>query len=128
MNFQSGVLDRTRLVSNILMLILVAGNIFFSIQYTESIRQQEAAANQGVDKDAVRIQTARFLKYFIDTVLNPKGSSISADDRLKLESDIHQLHDNDVTQQWNEFVNSNNSADAQTNAVKLMSILTNKML
>jgi hypothetical protein len=127
MNFQSGVLDRTRLVSNILMLVLVAGNIFFSIQYTESVRQQAAQDASAVDKDATRIQVARFLKYFIDTVLNTQGT-ISFDDRVKLENDIRQIHDSTLTTQWTDFVNSKDSKTAQTNAVKLMSMLTNKML
>jgi hypothetical protein len=127
MNFQSGILDRTRLVSNVLMLVLVAGNIFFSIQYTESVKQQESQASAAVDKDAVRIQVARFLKYFIDTVLNTQGT-ISFDDRVKLENDIRQIHDSSLTTQWTEFVNSKDSKIAQANAVKLMSMLTNKML
>ncbi len=127
MNFQSGVLDRTRLVSNVLMLVLVAGYIFFSIQYTQSIKQQEAAAAAISDSGATRIQVAHFLKYFIDTVLNTQGT-ISFDDRVKLENDIRQIHDASLTTQWTEFVNSKNSKLAQTNAVKLMSMLTNKML
>lgn len=127
MNFQSGVFDKTRLISNILMLLLVAGNIFFSIQYTEGIRQQADQAAQTVDKDATRIQVARFLKYFIDTVLNTEGT-ISFDDRVKLENDIRQIHDPALTTQWSDFVNSKDSKIAQANAVKLMSMLTNKML
>ena len=127
MNFQSGILDRTRLVSNILMLVLVAGNIFFSIQYTEGIKQQAAAASQNVNKDATRIQVARFLKFFIDTVLNTQGT-ISFDDRVKLENDIRQIGDSTLTSQWTDFVNSKDSKIAQASAVKLMSMLTNKML
>ncbi len=127
MNFQSGILDKTRLMSNVLMLLLVAGNIFFSVQYTQSIKDQAAQANSVVDKDATRIQVARFLKYFIDTVLNTQGT-IAFDDRVKLENDIRQIHDSGLTTQWTEFVNSKDSKIAQTNAVKLMSMLTNKML
>ncbi len=126
-NFSSGVLDRTRLVSNILMLILVAGNIFFSIQYTQNIVAERDRLANTEDKTAVRIQVARFLKYFIDTVLNTKGT-ISFDDRVKLESDIRQIKDADLTTMWDEFVNSKDSVTAQENAVKLMSMLTNKML
>ncbi|MDD5165325.1 MAG: hypothetical protein PHG25_02190 [Candidatus Pacebacteria bacterium] len=127
MNFQSGILDKTRLMSNVLMLVLVAGNIFFSVQYTQSIKDQAAQANSVIDKDATRIQVARFLKYFIDTVLNTQGT-IAFDDRVKLENDIRQIHDSSLTTQWTEFVNSKDSKIAQTNAVKLMSMLTNKML
>ena len=125
--FQSGILDKTRLVSNVLMLILVAGNIFFSIQYTEGIRQQNDQANLVVNKDATRIQVARFLKFFIDTVLNTQGT-IAFDDRVKLENDIRQIGDASLTTQWTDFVNSKDAKVAQASAVKLMSMLTNKML
>ncbi len=127
MNLQSGIFDKTRLVSNLLMLILVAGNIFFSIQYTEGIKQQADQAAATVDQDAARIQSARFLKEFIDIVLNTQGT-IAFDDRVKLENDIRQIHDSNLTNQWNDFVNSKNAKAAQGSAVKLMSMLTNKML
>lgn len=126
-NFTSGVLDRTRLVSNILMLVLVAGNIFFSIQYTQNIQAERDRLANAEDNTATRIQVARFLKYFIDTVLNTKGT-ISFDDRVKLENDIRQIKDANLVSMWTEFLNSADSAAAQANAVKLMSMLTNKML
>ena len=127
MNLQSGILDKSRLISNILMLVLVAGNIFFSIQYTEGIKQQADAAASVVDNSATRIQSARFMKEFVDIVLNTTGA-ISLDDRVKLENDVRQIGDSTITTQWMNFVNSKDAKTAQTNAVKLMSMVTNKML
>jgi hypothetical protein len=124
MNFQSGLLEKTRLVSNVLMVLLLAGNIFFSIQYVSGINQE---STQEDAKAATRYQTSHFLKYFIDTVLNTTGA-ISFEDRVKLENDIRQIHDADLIAQWDAFVASTNTKDAQANAVKLMSMLTNKML
>ena len=37
---QTGIFDRTRLVANVLMLLLVGLNIFFGIQYTENMRRE----------------------------------------------------------------------------------------
>ena len=116
MNFESGILDKTRLTTNIIMLVLLCSNIFFAIQYTE---QDDSATT--------RIQISRFLKFFIDTVLNTKGG-ISTDDRLKLENDIHQIHDQDLIKQWDVFVASKDGKEAQVNAVRLMSMLGSKML
>ena len=128
MNLQSGILDKSRLLSNILMLVLVAGNIFFSIQYTEGIKQQADAAANTIDTSATRIQAARFMKEFVDIVLNTSQSAISFDDRVKLENDVRQIGDSTVTTQWTAFVNSKDAKTAQANAVKLMSMVTNKML
>jgi len=124
---QSGLLDKSRLVSNILMLVLVAGNIFFSIQYTEGIKQQADQASQTIDQSATRIQAARFMKEFVDIVLNTQGT-VAFDDRVKLENDVRQIGDSAVTTQWDAFVNAKDSKTAQSAAVKLMSMVTNKML
>ncbi|MFA6227305.1 MAG: hypothetical protein WC631_02435 [Candidatus Paceibacterota bacterium] len=123
---QSGVLDRTRLVSNFLMLVLVSGNIFFSIQYTENLKQQQV---QKEDKIGTNIQVSRFLKLFVDIVLNTnEGQQISYDDRVQLENDVRQIKDAEVIAQWNSFVGSKDSKVAQKNAVALMKLLTNKLL
>ena len=126
-NFQSGVLDKTRLFSNFLMLILLAGNVYFSIQYTSNIKLQDQKTIEDSNKVTTRLEIAKFLREFIDTVLNTKGT-ISFDDRVKLENDIRQIKDQDLTKLWDTFVNSKDSKTAQDGAVKLMSALANKML
>jgi hypothetical protein len=124
MAIQTGVLDKARLLSNILMLILLIGNIFFSIQYIGSIKQ-EALAKE--DNTIERIQISRFLKSFIDIVINSQGT-VSFEDRVKLENDIRQIRDADLIKQWESFVDSKDSKIAQSTAIKLMSMLTSKML
>jgi hypothetical protein len=120
-------LEKTRLLSNILMILLVVGNIFFSIQYMEGVRLQANKDTVEEAKSMERLQTARFLKLFIDTVLNTK-ETISFENRVKLENDIRQLQDKAITAQWESFVNSKDTKVAQEAAVKLMSMLGSKML
>lgn len=123
---ESGILDKTRLLSNILLIVLVAGNIFFSIQYMENLKQQANAKEETVSNS---IQVSRFLKLFVDVVLNNEGGkTISYDDRLKLESDIRQIKDADLIKQWDAFVASKDAKAAQDNAIKLMKLLTNKLI
>lgn len=122
----SGILDRTRLVSNVLMLVLVAGNIFFSIQYTESIKQQ--SLQESNDNSTVRIQASRLLKSFIDIVLNTEGKAISYDERISLENEVRQMKDPEILKKWNVFVNSSDAKVAQQNAVEFMKLLANKGL
>jgi hypothetical protein len=124
MNIQSGIFDRARLVSNILMLVLVAGNIFFSVQYAAGIREQ---ASRAEDNSSQRLRMARFLKFFVDTVLNDSGT-ISTDQRIKLESDVRQIGDADVLRLWNAFVDSADAKSAQERAVALMSMIANKLI
>ena len=127
MNFQSGIFDRVRVVSNVLMLVLVAGNIYFSIQYTQNMLREKQQQEITAAKDDARFKAASFLKFFIEKVLTTKGV-ISYDDRVKLENDIHQFDDPALIKVWNDFVESKDPTAAQTTVVKLMSMLVTKML
>ena len=122
--FNSGVLDKTRLFTNFLLIVLVAGNIFFSIQYTESLKQQ---GMQQADNTATRIQASKLLKLFVDVVLNT-DKTISFEDRVALENDVRQMKDVEVIKEWDAFVASADAKVAQKNAVVLMKTLTNKLL
>jgi len=124
---KAGILDRSRLAANVLMIALVAMNIFFSIQYTEGIREEGKQAEIEAMRLEERLENSKFMKLFIDTVLGTNGV-ISFDDRVKLENDIRSLNDERATQLWEAFVNSEDSQTAQDNAVRLMSYLSNKMI
>jgi hypothetical protein len=124
---QTGINDKTRLVANVLMILLVCLNIFFSIQYTENKKSNDAQAEQEFVKTEDRLKTSRFMKLFIDKVLGTNGT-ISFEDRVKLESDIRTLGDTAIITQWESFVASTDSENAQQNAVKLMSMLASKMI
>ena len=109
------------------MLVLVAGNIYFSIQYTQGLIRDNEQASLTEAKDTERILASRFMKSFIDIVLNTKGT-IAIEDRVRLEDQILQTKDGDLIKLWNTFVDSKDGKLAQDNAVKLMAMLANKML
>ena len=118
-NITSGILDRTRLISNILMLVLLAGNIYLSVWYITNIQQQ---ADQTNIKTTDRYLAIHALKDFIDTVLSTTGA-VAYDDRVRLENDMLQVKDPTLSKEWTDFINSKDSAIAQGNAVKVMSTL-----
>ena len=124
---QTGILDKTRLTANILMLVLVALNIFFSVQYTQNVKRETSQAQAEQAKVEERLQTSRFMKLFIDKVLGTSGT-ISFEDRVKLEADIRALGKPELTAQWETFVISTDTDSAQKNAVKLMSMLASVMI
>jgi hypothetical protein len=123
---KSFLLDKTKIVTNILLVVLVSGNIFFSIQYTENLKQQQM---QREDSIGTNIQVSRFLKLFVDVVLNTEtGKTISYDNRVKLENDVREIKDADIIKSWDKFVESTDAKIAQKNAASLMKMLTNKLL
>jgi hypothetical protein len=124
---QTAFLDKTRMSANILLVVLVAMNIFFSLQYTQNIKKEDAKLEQELALQEKRLQTAQFVKFFIDRVLGTNGT-ISFEDRVKLEADIRALGDDTLIKQWNEFVASPDSETAQKSAVRLMSMLANRMI
>ena len=126
MSIESG-LNRTNIFTSVIIVILLAGNLYFSVQYVENMKQQNASVEQNSAALNTRLQVAGFLKEFIDVVLNTQGT-VSFDNRVKLESDIRQIKDDSLTAQWNTFVNSKDSKTAQQSAVKLMALLADKML
>ncbi|MEI7777793.1 MAG: hypothetical protein WCI52_04290, partial [bacterium] len=111
----------------LLLVILLGGNLYFSVQYVQNLKQQNADTEQASSSFNSRLQVAQFLKEFIDTVLNTQGT-VSFDNRVKLENDVLQIKDDAVTAQWKTFVGSKNNKEAQQNAVKLMALLADKML
>ena len=124
---QTGIFDKTRLMANVLMILLVCLNIFFSIQYTQNMKSEDIKTEQELAKTEERLKTSRFMKFFIDKVLGTNGT-ISFEDRVKLESDIRALGDDTIITQWEKFVASTDSETAQEAAVRLMSMLASKMI
>ena len=124
---QTGILDKTRLTANLLMLVLVGLNIFFSIQYTQNMKIDDVKQTEEAQKTEERLKVSKFMKLFVDKVLGTNGT-ISFEDRVKLESDVRALGDESAVKQWETFVASKDSENAQKNAVLLMSILMNKMI
>lgn len=124
---KTGIFDKTRLMANILMLVLVGMNIFFSIQYTQNMKRDDKNLTEQTLKTEERIKISKFMKLFIDKVLGTSGT-ISFEDRVKLESDVRALGDQALVVQWEAFVGSKDSDSAQKNAVLLMSMLMNKMI
>jgi hypothetical protein len=124
---QTGILDKTRLTANFLMLLLVGLNIFFSIQYTQGIKRDDANKIEQALKSEEKLKVTKFMKLFVDKVLGTNGT-ISFEDRVKLESDVRALGDEQLVKQWETFVASTDSPTAQKNAVLLMSLLMSKLI
>ena len=120
--FQSGVLEKTRFVSNILLLVLLAGNLFFSIQYIYSIKADQVPTVDKGAQDVIHIKNSNFLKLFINKVIKANGT-VTYEDRVQLENDVRQIHNPELTAQWELFVGNKDPKKAEQAATDLMLIL-----
>jgi len=124
---QTGIFDKTRLIANVLMILLVGLNIFFSIQYTQGMKRDSQEQADKAIRAEETFKVSKFMKLFIDKVLSTNGT-ISFEDRVKLESDVRALGDEALVKQWETFVASADNETAQKNAVLLMSLLMSKLI
>ena len=120
--FQTGVLERTKIVSNLLMLILLAGNLYFSVQYIYNLKNSAIPVVDTSAAEVTKIKNANFLKLFIDKVIKSNGT-VTYEDRVQLENDVRQIHNQALTDQWTLFVNSKDPKKAEAAAADLMVML-----
>ena len=120
--FQSGIMEKTRFVSNILLLILLAGNLFFSIQYIYTIKNEKLITVDTSTAEVMKIKNANFLKLFINKVVKSSGT-VTYEDRVQLENDIRQIHNPALTAQWELFVGNKDPKKAEAAATDLMLML-----
>jgi len=109
----------------ILILILLAGNVFLGVKYfsvVKELRQTQTALQTQTTNEKV----LEFTKLFIGEVLKA-DSEVSFDTRLKLETAVRNLGDEEILAQWNKFIDSKTEAEAQTEVKNLLEMLINKI-
>ncbi|MDO8486293.1 MAG: hypothetical protein Q7S77_01170 [Candidatus Staskawiczbacteria bacterium] len=109
----------------IIVLVLIAGNILMGVGYFFAQKKLQTIEGQlRVQQNNTKI--IDFAKLFISKVLKA-GKEVSFEDRLRLENDVRDLHDDEILAQWNKFIESKAETDAQ-NAVKdLLELLLKKI-
>lgn len=110
----------------IIILILLAGNVFFGIKYfsvVKELSQTEAVLQTQTTNEKI----LEFTKLFIDEVLKA-DSEVSFDTRLKLETAVRNLGDEEILAQWQKFVDSKTETGAQDEAKNLLELLISKVV
>ena len=126
---QNNALNRpfslSRLFLVIVVLILLIGNGGMAYKYYCS--QNELNVNKALlEKQTINKKILNFAKLFVSNVLKAEGE-IDFETRLKLESAVRELDDEEVLNKWQLFVNSKTEDAAQNNVKDLLEILMNKI-
>ena len=79
-----------------------------------------------LQKEKINKNVLKFTRIFIESVLRAK-QEVSFEERLRLETMVRDLKDNQILAQWNTFVNSKNETQAQEGVKDLLSLLMQKL-
>lgn len=111
-------------LSFVVIVVLLAGNVFFGAQYFSAKKEltgAQAVLNAGTQNDRV----LEFMEFFINSVLGA-DQEIDFDTRLKLETAVRDLGDDEVLEAWKYFADSDSQTAAQQSAVNLLKTLVSK--
>ena len=117
-------MSKQKIILTIIILILVAANVFFGISYFFAQKQLQTIDKQ-LKTQQSSIKIVNFTKLFIEKVLKAE-KEVSFEDRLKLENAVRDLNDNEVLRQWEKFIASKTEAEAQQEVKNLLELLVKK--
>ena len=109
----------------IIILILLAGNVFLGVKYfsvVKELRQTQTALQTQTTNEKV----LEFSKLFIKEVLKAE-TEVNFDTRLKLETAVRNLGDEEISNQWQKFTESKTEVQAQEEVKNLLEMLVNKI-
>lgn len=113
------------LITIIISLVLLAGNIFFAIGYY-NIQKELQETKQALKTQQLNERVLNFTRLFITKLLKAEGE-IDFETRLKLENGVRALEDEEILAQWQKFVESKTEDEAQENVKNLLEMLVNKI-
>ena len=118
-------MTKQKLVAIIIVLLLIAANVFFALKYMQAQKESDQYKADLSRTDA-NFPIIEFNQLFVDKVLRSEGE-VSFETRLELENKVRNLNDMPMLDQWNKFVNAKDEAEAQKEVKKLLSLLAQRM-
>lgn len=108
------------------IIILLAGNVFFSIQYLRAKQKVQRTIEAVASQKIVNAKVRDFAQLFIDKVLLA-DREIDFETRLILENSVRDIGDDEILAKWREFVESKTEPEAQQKVKNLLSLLIRKI-
>ena len=112
-------------ITLIIILILLAGNLFLGIRYIASQREL-GQVKASLTTQKINEGILDFTKLFINDVLRAE-KEVDFETRLKLENAVRNLGDEEILTQWQKFVDSKEEAEAQAEVKNLLEMLVKKI-
>lgn len=113
------------IIWGIILVILLLVTIFIGYQYFKVNTDLQRTQNI-IKQQAVNAEVLDFTVFFIESVLKAE-EDVDFETRLKLESAVRNLNDEEIFESWNGFVNAADDNIAQKEVKNLLSILVSKI-
>ncbi len=107
------------------IVLLVAGNILFGVQYFLQAAETKKLQGQ-LESQKTKEQAVLFLNLFVQKVLKT-DKEVSFEDRLKLENAIRDINDPVLLQKWEAFTGGTNEFEIQKGVKDLLEALAKKI-
>lgn len=117
---------RNRITVVVLLLVLIAGNVFLGWQWWNT-KNELAIAKNSLSQRKGGEKILDFTNAFIQDVLKSE-KEIDFETRLKLENKVRAINDPAILEQWQKFTDSKTEAEAQAEVTKLLDILITKVV
>lgn len=109
----------------IVILVLLASTIFFASRYL-ALQKKLAEVKRPLEIQEINEKVLDFTKFFIEKVLKVE-EEVDFETRLKLESAVRDLEDEEILTQWQKFVDSQTENQAQQEVKNLLELLISKI-
>ena len=119
------MMENKKLITEGLMLVLIAGNFFFAYNYFSAYKKLQNIESIKA-KVEVNQKVVDFASMFIKKVLQA-DKEVDFETRLSLENSVRNLKDDEIIAEWQNFTNSKTEAEAQNSVKKLLGILITKI-
>ena len=114
-----------KLILGVIILLLLAGNIYFFVQYSTA-KKEAAEATIELQAEVLNEKIINFIQLFISKVLKAEDE-VDFETRLSLENAVRNLDDKEILNQWQKFTESESEAEAQAEVKNLLEILVSKI-
>lgn len=123
-NFQSHQ-SQSRLVWIVFIILLLLGSSFFANKYV-SLQKELVQARMIIETQKINTKVLYFNKLFIEKILKAE-SEVDFKTRLDLENAVQDIGDEEITIEWQKFVESKSEKEAQEEAKQLLGMLADKI-
>ena len=109
----------------IVLVILLVSNLFFFKKYSAA-KKEIQEIKRPIEIQRINEEVLNFAKFFIEKVLKAEGE-VDFETRLKLETAVRELKDEEILAQWQKFVDSQTEIEAQQEVKNLLELLISKI-